>query len=141
MKEIAFLVILAVACAAQTKTATSQIAVPAVAAPSAVVVLPTGGLAVLKLEGFVVDMATTPPSLKIVPLPVPPEVRITHERISGPAVAGGAWSLPTGCSLVMLIRNIPQVAGVDYDMAGSNIAWKPASEPVPGDTVSALCRR
>ncbi len=135
MKIIALSIVLAVAVAAQTKTSTSQIAVPAVSAPSAVVVLPTGGLAILKLDGFVVDTSTTPPTLKVVAPAPTPTVKITHERLAAP------WTIPSGCSLVMVIRNIPQMAGIDYDLTGNVIAWKPVSQPAPEDTVSILCQR
>lgn len=133
LKTILLFLILAVAAAAQTKiTLTQQVDWPVVVAPK-VLVLTATGLQLLPLDPSIEIVAGV---LRVKPSALPPVIRITHERLT---LVDGVWTIPTGCTLIMLIRNLPQVAGLDYKLDGTTIQWLfPARTD---DAVSALCSR
>lgn len=133
MKTILLSLILAVAAAAQTKiTVTQQLDWPVVVAPK-ILVLTAAGLQLVPLDPSIEIVGGI---LRVKPSALPPAARITHERL---ALVNGVWTIPTGCTLIMLIRNLPQVAGLDYKLDGATIQWLfPARDD---DAVSALCSR
>lgn len=134
------LALTAVLCLPALSQQSVTVTIPTVTDPAVMVIMPVTGPAFVRLDTATLDLAIINGklSLRSKALPIPHPV-LSYQMIRAPA-PGSPWTLPTGCQLIMLVRNIPQHSGLDFSLSGSTINWL-VTAPTPTDAVWALCQR